>query len=121
LPDETWSCVAADDQANGNSLPTKTNGDGPRRLVPARDDLRPLYLNQQGLHVGKSGNVLKIKEKTKVLQEVRIGETCQVNVFGNIQLTTQTLQLAVEKIRLCQKKTIFPVDMISKQLGRSRS
>ena len=25
------------------------------RLVPARDDLRPLYLNTQGLYVGKSG------------------------------------------------------------------
>ena len=96
LPDETWNCHAADEQteerANGNVPSKKSNGDGPRRLVPARDDLRPLYLNQQGLHVGKSGNVLKVKEKTKVLQEVRIGETCQVNVFGNIQLTTQAIQ-----------------------------
>ena len=58
------------------------------RLVAARDDLRPLYLNTQGLHVGKSGNVLKVKEKDTVVQEVRIGETCQVSLFGNIQLTT---------------------------------
>ncbi len=96
LPDETWSCRTADVKANGNATSTlsatATDGDGPRRLIPARDDLRPLYLNQPGLHVGKSGNVLKIKEKTKVLQEVRIGETCQVNVFGNIQLTTQAIQ-----------------------------
>lgn len=43
--------------------------------------LRPLYLNTQGLSVGKSGNVLKIKEKDKVVQEVRIGEICQLNLY----------------------------------------
>ena len=63
-----------------------------RRLVPARDDLRPLYLNTQGLHVGKSGRVLKVKEKQKVVQEVRINEICQLNLMGNIQLTTQAIQ-----------------------------
>ncbi len=63
-----------------------------RRLVPARDDLRPLYLNTQGLHVGKSGNVLKVKEKGKVVQEVRINEICQVNLLGSIQVSTQAIQ-----------------------------
>ncbi len=114
LPDETWSCRADDAPKSGSAsdpqidepdpssspLPAadKPNGAGPRRLVPARDDLRPLYLNQPGLHVGKSGNLLKVKEKKKVVQEVRIGETCQVNVFGNIQLTTQAIQA------LCQNE-----------------
>jgi CRISPR/Cas system-associated endonuclease Cas1 len=55
-------------------------------------------LNAQGLTVGKSGNVLKVKEGDAVLQEVRIGETCQVNVFGSIQLTTQAIQT------LCQNE-----------------
>lgn len=68
-----------------------------RRLVPARDDLKPLYLNAQGLHIGKSGNVLKIKEKDKVVQEVRINEICQLNLFGNIQLTTQAIQTLCEE------------------------
>jgi len=63
-----------------------------RRLVPARDDLRPLFLNSQGLHVGKSGEVLQVREKSKVVQEVRIGEISQLNLFGNIQLTTQAIQ-----------------------------
>ncbi len=63
-----------------------------RRLVPARDDLKPLYLNTPGLHVGKSGRVLKIKEKQKVVQEVRINEICQLNLMGNIQLSTQAIQ-----------------------------
>jgi CRISPR-associated protein Cas1 len=67
-----------------------------RRLVPARDDLRPLYLNTQGLRVGKSGAVLKVHEKEKLVQEVRLGEICQLNVFGNIQLTTQAVQSLCE-------------------------
>jgi CRISPR-associated protein Cas1 len=63
-----------------------------RRLVPARDDLKPLYLNTQGLRVGKNGEVLQVHEKDKLLQEVRLHEISQVNLFGNIQLTTQAIQ-----------------------------
>lgn len=70
---------------------------GVRRLVPARDDLRPLYVNTQGLHVGKSGFVLKLQEKQKPVQEVRINEVSQVNVMGNIQLSTQAVQALCEQ------------------------
>ena len=68
-----------------------------RRLVPARDDLRPLYVNTQGLRVGKSGFVLKLQEKDKVVQEVRINDICQLNVMGNIQLSTQAVQALCEQ------------------------
>ena len=64
----------------------------PRRLVPARDDLRPLYLNTQGLRVGKTGELLQIKDRDKLVEEVRMGEICQLNLFGNVQLTTQAIQ-----------------------------
>lgn len=67
-----------------------------RRLVPARDDLRPLYLNTQGLSVGKAGAVLKVKDKDVVVQEVRLNEICQLNLLGNIQLTTQAIQALCE-------------------------
>lgn len=106
LPDETLNCGG--DIANGQShqrmlfdsgTPQKSvpsEPPAPRRLVPARDDLRPLYLNAQGLYVGKSGNVLKVKEKTKVVQEVRIRDICQVNLFGSIQISTQAVQTLCE-------------------------
>lgn len=68
-----------------------------RRLVPARDDQRPLYLNTQGLRVGKSGYVLKVQEKDKVIQEVRINDVCQLNLMGNVQLTTQAIQALCEQ------------------------
>ena len=67
-----------------------------RKLLPARDDLRPLYLNTQGLRVGKSGYVLKVQEKDRVVEEVRINEICQLNIFGNIQITTQAVQSLCE-------------------------
>ena len=69
-----------------------------RRLVPARDELRPLYLNTQGLYVGKSGRVLKVKQEGKVVQEVRLSEICQVNLMGSIQVSSQAIQT------LCQEE-----------------
>ena len=107
LPDETNRCTA-DERASGKRIQktlfdigrprsaaakTEAKDDGEiRRLVPARDDLRPLYLNTQGLYVGKSGAVLKVKDKGKVVQEVRLNEICQLNLMGNVQLTTQAIQ-----------------------------
>jgi CRISPR-associated protein Cas1 len=74
----------------------------PRQLVAARTDQRPLYLNTQGLRVGKNGGVLRVKEKDAVLQEVRISDTCQVNLMGNIQISTQALQaLCEEEVPVC--------------------
>ena len=73
-----------------------------RRLMTPRDDLRPVYLNTQGLRVGKSGGVLQVKEKDAVVQEIRIGEICQMNVMGNIQVTTQAIQeLCSKEIPIC--------------------
>ncbi len=67
-----------------------------RQLMTPRDDLKPLYLNTQGFKVGKSGEVLQVKDKDKTVQEVRIGEICQVNLLGNIQITTQAVQSLCE-------------------------
>ena len=67
-----------------------------RALMTPRSELRPLYLNTQGVRVGKSGAVLQVKDKEKVVQEVRIGEICQVNVMGNVQISTQAVQSLCE-------------------------
>src|SRR5206468_7990443 len=37
-----------------------------------------------------------VKDKDTTLQEVRLGEICQVNLLGNIQITTQALQSLCE-------------------------
>jgi CRISPR-associated protein Cas1 len=73
-----------------------------RRLVTPRVEKRPLYLNTPGLRVGKSGEVLQVKDKEKLVQEVRIHEISQVNLMGNIQLTTQAIQTLLElEIPVC--------------------
>lgn len=64
----------------------------PRQLITPRDDLRPLYLNTQGARVGKSGEVLQIRDRDDKKQEVRVREICQLNVMGNVQLSTQAVQ-----------------------------
>jgi CRISPR-associated protein Cas1 len=63
-----------------------------RQLVPARNDLRPLYLNSQGFRVGKSGEVIQVRDGDTLKQEVRLGEVSQINLFGNVQLSTQAVQ-----------------------------
>lgn len=63
-----------------------------RQLIAARDDLRPLYLNSQGFRVGKSGEVIQVKDGDTLKQEVRLGEVSQINLFGNVQLSTQAVQ-----------------------------
>ena len=108
LPDETSAYAGARIRGTGAnsslcSIPTarrhRENRYGRnqvRRLMTPRDELRPVYLNTQGLRVGKSGEVLQVREKDKLLQEVRIGEICQVNLMGNVQITTQAVQTLCE-------------------------
>ena len=63
-----------------------------RQMVTARDERKPLYLNTQGYSLGKSGDVLQAKEKGKLVQEFRMNDVSQVNIMGNVQVTTQALQ-----------------------------
>lgn len=88
LPDETTRCRARDG----------ATADLPTVRLPAtpRDDLKPLYLNTHGLVVGRKSEVLEIKDNGKVVQEVRLRELNQVNLFGNIQVSTQVMQKLCE-------------------------
>lgn len=100
LPDETNALLDADGEVcaqlslfgGPEPVPRKPVRGEVRRLMAPRDDLKPLYVNTQGLHIGKSGTVLQVKEKGNTIQTVRMGETCQVNLMGNVQLTTQAIQ-----------------------------
>jgi CRISPR-associated protein Cas1 len=69
----------------------------PRRLIAARDDTRPLYLNSQGFRVGCKGEVLQVKDKEKLVEEVRLRDVSHVSLFGNIQITTQAIQALCEQ------------------------
>jgi CRISP-associated protein Cas1 len=101
LPDETLR-VSMEDDSNAEQLslfgavPRKPVRHEVRALVTPRSELRPLYLNTQGVRVGKSGAVLQVREKDSLVQEVRMGEICQVSLMGNVQVSTQTIQALCE-------------------------
>jgi CRISPR-associated protein Cas1 len=98
LPDETWVSGGQEPMEDPRQLGLfetprrKSVKREVRALMTPRSELKPLYLNTQGLRVGKSGAVLQVKDKEKVVQEVRIGEVCQVNLMGNVQISTQAVQ-----------------------------
>ena len=68
----------------------------PRRLMAARDEKRVLFLNTQGYRIGCNDGVIKVKEKDRVVDEVRVSDVSQVALFGNIQISTQAIQLLCE-------------------------
>jgi CRISPR-associated protein Cas1 len=112
LPDEVNQLAAESVEPDSHQLmlfaaeeagaPKKSPGWETRRLITPRDDLRPVYLNTQGLRVGKSGAVLQIKERDAVVQEIRLHEICQLNLMGNIQVSTQAVQaICEEEVPIC--------------------
>jgi len=66
-------------------------------LITARDDTRPLYLNTPGYRVGCKDEVLVVKEKDRVIEEVRMRDVSHVALFGNIQISTQAIQSLCEQ------------------------
>jgi len=71
--------------------------DGIRRLVPARDDAMPLYVQQQGARIAKKDEVFEVWAEGARQAEARIFETSQISVFGNVQITTQALAAAADR------------------------
>jgi CRISP-associated protein Cas1 len=69
----------------------------PRKLIAARDDTRALYLNTQGFRVGCKDEVLQVKDKDKLVEEIRLRDLSHVALFGNIQISTQAVQSLCEQ------------------------
>lgn len=69
----------------------------PRRLLPARDDALPLYVQTAGTRVGKAGDELTVTPREGEPQVARLGQTSQVSLFGHVQMSTQAIQAALER------------------------
>lgn len=92
LPEETRRLVSV-------QMSSSAVGDPALRVRPlttARDTRRPLYLNTQGVRVGRQGEVLQVRQDKKLLQEVRLREINQISLLGNVQITTQTVQTLLD-------------------------
>jgi CRISP-associated protein Cas1 len=63
-----------------------------RRLVPARDDALPLYVQSAGTRVGRRGEELVVETRDGDKRTVRVADTSQVCLFGAVQMSTQVIQ-----------------------------
>jgi CRISPR-associated protein Cas1 len=84
--------ICLPDETNMLAGRVKPNADALRRILPARDDAMPLYVQMQGARIGKSGEVFEVRSKNEKIGESRIFETSHVAIFGNVQVSTQALQ-----------------------------
>ncbi len=74
-----------------------------RRLVPARDDAQPLYVQEQGARVGLDGEVLEVRSREQgVIGKARLFELSQLVVLGNVQVSAQAIrELCGRDIPIC--------------------
>ncbi len=96
LPDET-RMLGRQIEAGSNQSVQGGLEPAPRRLIAARDDTRPLYLNTPGYRIGCSDEVLTVKDKDRVIDEIRMRDVSHVALFGNIQVSTQAIQSLCEQ------------------------
>jgi CRISP-associated protein Cas1 len=87
LPDETLAL---------QSVPEDPVAPGVRRLYPARDDALPLYVQEQGAKVGKSGENLVVRKGTETLATARLKDVSQLVLCGNVGVSAQTIHLLAE-------------------------
>ena len=90
LPDEV-NLLNATEHATQPGPPTI------RRLMPARDDAAPLYVSEPGARVSKSGEQFEVWLKDTRLDQVRIFETSHIALFGSVQITTPSLNEALDR------------------------
>lgn len=88
LPDETHALAA---------VPADPVAPQVRRLYPARDEARPLYVQEQGCYIGKRGEGIYVRGKSgETLAEARLLDLSQLILCGNIGLSPAALHLLCE-------------------------
>jgi CRISPR-associated endonuclease Cas1/CRISPR-associated protein Cas4 len=97
--------ICLPDEVSWLSRPSGDESRALRRLVPAKDDALPVYVQQPGARVSKDGDCLKILDHDEVLSEARIVETSHLVVFGQVQVSTQVVH------ELCQRG--IPISYLS--------
>jgi CRISPR-associated protein Cas1 len=79
LPDET------------NALAARSTAP-PRRLIPRSDDAKPLYVTEQGAHLGIDKGRITVKKGADELASVRVIDVAELCAFGNVQISSQLLR-----------------------------
>lgn len=97
LPDETLALQQVPEvPPSAETVTQKLPGAAVRRLYPPRDDASPLYVQDQGAYVGKSGQRLVVRKEGQELSSVRLIDLSQLVLCGNIGISAQTIHLLCE-------------------------
>jgi CRISPR-associated protein Cas1 len=91
LPDETHLLQT---QADGRAEPKPTMV---RQFFPPRDDALPLYVQEQGAMVCKTSKALVVWKQKEKLATVRVADTSQLVLCGNVSVTAQTMHLLCDE------------------------
>lgn len=74
----------------------------PRMLLPRDPDAGPLYVTEQGARLGVQQGRITILVQGEPVQEVRTIDVSQVNLFGNVNLSTPALRrLLTRDVPVC--------------------
>ena len=87
LEPDPWGIASGPDPAESRPI---------RRLYAALDERLPLYVNEHGAQIGLSGERLIIRTESGP-RHVRLMNTSQVVVRGNVQLTTQAARALLDR------------------------
>lgn len=92
LPEETLYQLSAPPAVDPAAPPPA----GLTRVIPGSDDGAVLYVNEPGSYVGKRSEHLVVKKDGVETARVPMHAVRQVVAFGNVQVSTQALQVLVE-------------------------
>ncbi|MCA9088031.1 MAG: CRISPR-associated endonuclease Cas1 [Planctomycetaceae bacterium] len=93
LPDETNLLLHQLEFLDGGEPRTEGfSPAAPRKLLPARHNALPMYIQHQGAFIGKSGDRVTVKLKSKELASVRLLDVSQVCVFGNVMFSAHAIK-----------------------------
>ncbi len=87
LPDETLAL---------QHVPVDPVAPEVRRLYPPRQDAVPLYVQQQGASVGKTGESLVVSYQGRELAKTGLKDVSQLVLCGNVSVSAQAIHLLCE-------------------------
>lgn len=67
-----------------------------RRLYPPRENALPLYVQEQGARIGKTGRVLVVSRSGEEIGRARLKDVSQLVILGNISISAQAIHLLCE-------------------------
>lgn len=101
-PKPSSAAVARSDRPDADTNTATDRPDRVRMLFPARPDAVPLYVQEQGAMLAKSGDRLVVKKRGEVIAERRLMDVSQVSVFGAVMLTAAAVaELSSRNIPVC--------------------